>query len=91
MRVVRQKVRDDGTIDTDRDVLDWLKYAQSETTGIKLGLAAADTASIDASIEAAWQEDVEAEVNRRLAERGLTLDVQQSNGSQRQIREAKEV
>ena len=25
---------DDGIIETDRDVLDWLKYAQSETTGI---------------------------------------------------------
>ena len=38
-RVVRQKVRDDG-VDTDRDLLDWLKYAQGETDGIKLDLAA---------------------------------------------------
>jgi hypothetical protein len=36
MRAVRQKVRADGTVDTDKDVLDWLKFAQSETTGIKL-------------------------------------------------------
>lgn len=91
MRAVRQRVREDGTIETDRDVLDWLKFAQSETTGIKLGLSTMDPAEIDASIEAAWQEEVEAEVNRRLAERGLTMEVQQGNGSQRQIREAKEV
>ena len=39
MRVVRQKVRADGTLETDNDVLDWLKFAQSETTGIKLGFS----------------------------------------------------
>lgn len=39
-RVARQMIGDDGTIKTDRDLLDWLKYAQSETTGIKLGLTA---------------------------------------------------
>lgn len=39
MRAVRQKVRDDGTVTTDRDLLDWLKFAQSETDGIKLDLA----------------------------------------------------
>src|SRR4051794_3629936 len=32
MRAVRQKVRADGTLETDKDVLDWLKFAQSETT-----------------------------------------------------------
>ncbi len=85
MRVVRQKVHIDGRFVSYKDLLDWLKYAQSETTGIKLGLAAEDTASIDASIEAAWQEDVEAEVNRRLAERGLTMESQANNGSQPQI------
>ena len=26
-RAVRQRVREDGTIETDRDVLDWLKFA----------------------------------------------------------------
>lgn len=37
-RVARQKVKDDKKIETDRDILDWLKYAQSETDGVKLGL-----------------------------------------------------
>jgi hypothetical protein len=27
MRVVRQKVREDGTPETEKDLLDWLKYA----------------------------------------------------------------
>src|SRR5690242_7515290 len=30
MRVVRQKVRADGTPETEKDLLDWLRYAQSE-------------------------------------------------------------
>ena len=38
MRVVRQKTRADGVIETDRDVLDWLKFGQSETDGIKFEL-----------------------------------------------------
>ncbi len=38
MRVARQKVHEDGSIDTDKDLLDWLKFAQSETDGIKLDL-----------------------------------------------------
>lgn len=38
-RVVRQQVQDDGTVRTDKDTLDWLKFAQSETDGIKLDLA----------------------------------------------------
>lgn len=37
MRVVRQKVREEK-IDTDKDLLEWLKFAQSETDGIKLQL-----------------------------------------------------
>ena len=37
MRVARQKVREDG-VDTDKDLLDWLKFAQSETDGVKLDL-----------------------------------------------------
>jgi transposase-like protein len=36
-RVVRQRTRG-TTIRTKRDLLDWLKYAQSETDGIKLDL-----------------------------------------------------
>ncbi len=39
MRVVRQRTNDDGLIDTKADILDWLKFAQSETTGIKLDLS----------------------------------------------------
>ena len=71
MRVVRPKVRADGTLETDKDVLDWLKFAQSETTGIKLGFSKGEVAEMDARIDAAWRESVEAEVNRRLAERDL--------------------
>jgi len=76
MRAVRQRVRDDGTIETDRDVLDWLKYAQSETTGIKLGFSKGEVAELDAQIDAAMREAVDEEVNRRLTARGLTVEVQ---------------
>ena len=88
MRVVRQKVRADGTVETDKDVLDWLKFAQSETTGIKLGFSKSEVEEIDATINRAWQETVEKEVNRRLAQRGLTVELPQ-NGSQRQIHDGK--
>jgi len=77
MRVVRQKVRADGTLETDKDVLDWLKFAQSETTGIKLGFSRGELDTMHAEIESAWRESIEAEVNRRLAERGLTIEVHQ--------------
>src|SRR5688572_26112458 len=87
MRAVRQKVRADGMPETEKDLLDWLKYAQSETTGIKLGFSKGEAAELDAQSEAAWQETVEKEVNRRLAERGLTLEVQPVNGNGRQIRD----
>ena len=40
MRAVRQSVKDDGTVLTGRDILEWLKFAQSETDGVKLDLAA---------------------------------------------------
>lgn len=39
-RVVRQRVKDDGLITSDKDLLDWLKFAQSETDGAKLDLTA---------------------------------------------------
>jgi len=39
MQVARQKVRDGGELDTSKDLLDWLKFAQSETDGAKLDLA----------------------------------------------------
>ena len=81
MRVVRQKIRADGTVETYRDVLDWLKYAQSETTGIRLGFSRGEVAEIDAQIDAAWRESVEEEVNRRLAERGRALEAHPDAGS----------
>ena len=40
MKVARQKTREDGRLRTGRDLLDWLKFAQSETDGAKLDLAA---------------------------------------------------
>lgn len=40
MQVIRQKVREDGSLRTNRDLLDWLKFAQSETDGVKLDLTA---------------------------------------------------
>jgi len=38
-RVVAQMIKDE-TVKTDKDILDWLKFAQSETDGAKLDLAA---------------------------------------------------
>lgn len=43
-RVIKQKTKDDGTLDTKADLLDWLRFAQSETDGIKLDLAKLATA-----------------------------------------------
>ena len=79
MRVVRQKVRADGTVETYKDVLDWLKFAQSETTGIRLGFSKGEVAELDAQIDAALREAVDEEVNRRLAARGLTVEAQSAN------------
>jgi hypothetical protein len=39
-RVIRQMVKDDEPVPTVKDLLDWLKYAQSETDGVKLDLMA---------------------------------------------------
>jgi len=40
-RIVRSRVGDDiEFIISDKDILDWLKYAQSETDGVKLDLTA---------------------------------------------------
>jgi len=36
MRVVRQAINDEGLIATEKDVLDWLKFVQSETQGAKV-------------------------------------------------------
>jgi hypothetical protein len=43
MRVVRQKT--EPQIETDKDLLDWLKFVQSETDGIKLDLTAISEAA----------------------------------------------
>jgi hypothetical protein len=43
-RVVRQKTTDTGFLETKADLLDWIKFAQSETDGIKLDLAKLATA-----------------------------------------------
>ncbi len=37
-RVIRQKMQVDGTIDTTKDSLEWMKFAQSETDGAKIDL-----------------------------------------------------
>ena len=72
MRVVRQKVRADGTPETEKDLLDWLKFAQSETTGIKVGFPRGEVAELDAQIDAAMREAIDEEVNRRLAAREVS-------------------
>lgn len=36
-RVIRQKIKE-GVAETEKDLLDWVKFAQSETDGIKLQL-----------------------------------------------------
>jgi len=45
MRAARQKIKDDGTVDSQKDLLDWLKFAQSETEDIKLDLTTIAEAS----------------------------------------------
>ena len=49
-RVARQKVRADGSIDTERDLLDWLKFAQSETNGIRLDLVKVANEFVEAEL-----------------------------------------
>lgn len=39
MRAVRQMRDENGALKTEKDLLDWLKFAQSETDGIKLDIA----------------------------------------------------
>jgi hypothetical protein len=45
MRVARQRINAEGAIETDKDLLDWLKFVQSETDGIKLDLTAISEAA----------------------------------------------
>ena len=51
MRVVWQKVRADGTPETEKDLVDWLKFAQSETTGFKVGFSRGEVAELDAQMK----------------------------------------
>lgn len=46
-KVIRQRIREhDGFVHSNKDSLEWLKFAQGETDGIKLDLASlAETAS----------------------------------------------
>ncbi len=37
--VVRQKMTEEGGFRTEKDLLDWIKFAQGETDGVKLDLA----------------------------------------------------
>jgi len=39
-RVIREKIEEDTNIETKKDILEWLKYAQTETDGVKLDLTA---------------------------------------------------
>ena len=56
----------------------------SSDLGIKLGYSRAEMDSMNAAIDAAWRESVEEEVNRRLAQRGLT-EVPQADMGQQQM------
>lgn len=44
MRVIRTKMKN-GEVETEKDLLDWLKFAQGETDGVKLDLAAVHEAT----------------------------------------------
>jgi len=79
MRVVRQKVRADSALETEKDLLDWLRYAQSETTGIKLGFSKGEVDEMDATINRAWRESVKEELKRRVIARGLIVKAQPTN------------
>jgi hypothetical protein len=48
MKAIRQSVKE-NQVATDRDVLDWLKFAQSETDGVKLDLTKLTALSEDAA------------------------------------------
>ena len=66
-RAVRQSVRADGTIETDRDVLDWLKFAQSETPDVQMSLA--ENKVMNEEMDRLFEELVE----QRIQERQLLL------------------
>ena len=61
-RVIREKIRNEQ-IETDKDILDWIKFAQSETDGINLNLAktlAEAEASVAGSGQARTDRDTQA-------------------------------
>lgn len=39
MRVIKSRLNDEGVLQSDKDSLDWLKFAQSETDGAKIDLS----------------------------------------------------
>jgi len=39
MRIVRQRTDEDGNLRSEKDLLDWLKFAQSETDGAKIDMS----------------------------------------------------
>src|SRR5262245_43153474 len=39
MRFIRSKLDENGTVHSTKDALDWLKFAQSETDGVKLDIS----------------------------------------------------
>jgi len=56
-RVIREKMRNEK-IDTQKDILDWIRFAQSETDGVKLGLTETLTAAA-ASVAGSGSEDTD--------------------------------
>jgi hypothetical protein len=48
-RVIREKIRGE-LVKTDKDILDWIKFAQSETDGINLNLTALARAATSTSV-----------------------------------------
>lgn len=44
-RLVAQRVSEDADVQSDKDLLDWLKFVQGETDGIKLDLTALSEAA----------------------------------------------
>lgn len=76
-RVARQKVRPDGTIDTDKDLLDWLKFAQGETDGFKMEL---ETFAASFDIETCTDDEL-----RFLADGGDLAELVRKRGSVKRV------
>lgn len=76
-RVARQKVRPDGSIDTDKDLLDWLKFAQGETDGFKVEL---ETLAASFDIESCTAAELD-----YLASGGDLLELVRNRGSGKSV------